>query len=149
MVRKLIDEYKMRPKGLIAASGSFFPILFLILKAGNHAQGVALTSLKFGLPCTIVCPTYAPDGKKLMLHISYQLGKLNWTRAYGAEVIKVGDNFEETVEYAEKLCKERDWLFVRPFNDVDIIEGQGTLGKREKKNFFVIFQRLRNSPRLT
>lgn len=80
--------------------------------------------------------------------LSYFPGKLNWTRAYGAEVIKVGDNFEETVEYAEKLCKERDWLFVRPFNDVDIIEGQGTIGIGETFRFCCNFQRLRNSPRL-
>ncbi len=40
----------------------------------------------------------------------------------------MGNNLEEALEYAERLCKERGWLFVRPFNDVDIIEGQGTIG---------------------
>jgi len=104
MVLKVLANSKVKPKGLIAAS------------AGNHAQGVALVSSKFGLPCSIVCPIYAPEGK------------LIWTRKYGAEVIKHGNTFEEAVEKAEKLCNERGWLFVRPFNDVDIIEGQGTLG---------------------
>eukprot|EP01117_Protostelium_nocturnum_P011821 TRINITY_DN430_c1_g1_i2.p1 TRINITY_DN430_c1_g1~~TRINITY_DN430_c1_g1_i2.p1 ORF type:complete len:966 (-),score=166.34 TRINITY_DN430_c1_g1_i2:23-2920(-) len=97
-------EGSVRPKGLVAAS------------AGNHSQGVALVSYKLGLPCAIVCPTYAPDGK------------LNYTKKYGAEVFKVGSSLEESAEYAEKICKERDWLFVKPFNDVDIIEGQGTMG---------------------
>ena len=102
---KCLEEHSERPKGLIAAS------------AGNHAQGVALAASKVGLPCTIICPTYAPETK------------LSWTRQYGAEVLKVGSNLEEALEYAERLCKERDWLFVRPFNDVDIIEGQGTMGE--------------------
>ncbi|PRP80137.1 threonine ammonia-lyase [Planoprotostelium fungivorum] len=93
------------PKGLIAAS------------AGNHAQGVALVAYKLGLPCAIVCPSYAPDGK------------LNYTRKYGAEVYKIGNSLEECAEYADKLCKERGWLYVKPFNDVDVIEGQGTMGK--------------------
>jgi len=93
------------PKGLVAAS------------AGNHAQGVALVAYKLKLPCAIVCPSYAPDGK------------LNYTRKYGAEVFKIGNSLEECADYADKLCKERGWLFVKPFNDVDVIEGQGTMGK--------------------
>jgi threonine dehydratase len=104
MVLKAIYETKTSPKGLVAAS------------AGNHAQGVALVAAKVGLPCTIVCPEYAPETK------------LSWTRQYGAEVIKKGINLEEALDYAEKICKEREWMFVKPFNDVDIIEGQGTLG---------------------
>ncbi len=59
--------------GIIAAS------------AGNHAQGVALVARKTGLPCIIVCPTYAPETK------------LSAVRQYGAEVIKCGGSFEEAV----------------------------------------------------
>ena len=101
---KYLEEYKIKPKGLIAAS------------AGNHAQGVALAASKVGLPCTICVPNYAPETK------------LTWTRQYGAEVIKVDGNLEDALDFAEKLCKERSWQFVKPFNDCDIIEGQGTIG---------------------
>ncbi|KAN0004346.1 hypothetical protein ACTFIZ_010507 [Dictyostelium cf. discoideum] len=93
-----------RPVGLVAAS------------AGNHAQGVALISAKVGLPCTIVCPEYAPDSK------------LSSTRQYGAEVIKKGKSLEDAVKLADEICKERNWTLVRPYNDVDVIEGQGTMG---------------------
>ncbi|EGC29058.1 threonine ammonia-lyase [Dictyostelium purpureum] len=93
-----------KPIGLVAAS------------AGNHAQGVALISAKVGLPCTIVCPEYAPDSK------------LSSTRQYGAEVIKKGKSLEEAVKTADDICRERNWTLVRPYNDVDVIEGQGTMG---------------------
>eukprot|EP01133_Synstelium_polycarpum_P016177 gene16177-19254_t len=104
MVLKAIEQSSVRPKGLVAAS------------AGNHAQGVALISAKVGLPCTIVCPEYAPDSK------------LSNTRQYGAEVIKKGKSLEEAVKTAETLCAQRNWKLVPPYNDVDVIEGQGTMG---------------------
>ncbi|KYR00103.1 threonine ammonia-lyase [Tieghemostelium lacteum] len=104
MVLKSIEQSEIRPQGLVAAS------------AGNHAQGVALISAKVGLPCTIVCPEYAPDTK------------LTATKQYGAEVIKHGNSLEDAVKRAEQICAERDWTLVRPYNDVDVIEGQGTMG---------------------
>jgi len=104
MVLKALEQSSVKPKGLIAAS------------AGNHAQGVAIVSSKVGLPCTIVCPEYAPESK------------LQWTRNYGAEVVKHGNSLEEAAKMAESLCEQRGWMMVRPFNDVDVIEGQGTIG---------------------
>ncbi|EGG16087.1 threonine ammonia-lyase [Cavenderia fasciculata] len=104
MVLRAIEQSEEKPVGLVAAS------------AGNHAQGVALISSKVGLPCTIVCPEYAPDSK------------LSNTTQYGAEVIKKGKSLEEAVKLAESICKERAWTLVRPYNDVDVIEGQGTMG---------------------
>ncbi|GAM27661.1 hypothetical protein SAMD00019534_108370, partial [Acytostelium subglobosum LB1] len=104
MVLRAIEQSEHKPVGLVAAS------------AGNHAQGVALISAKVGLPCTIVCPEYAPDSK------------LSHTKQYGAEVIKNGKSLEDAVRMAEGICKERNWTLVRPYNDVDVIEGQGTMG---------------------
>ncbi|EFA82169.1 threonine ammonia-lyase [Heterostelium album PN500] len=104
MVLRAIEQSSYKPVGLVAAS------------AGNHAQGVALISAKVGLPCTIVCPEYAPDSK------------LSHTKQYGAEVIKKGKSLEDAVNTAEMICKERNWTLVRPYNDVDVIEGQGTMG---------------------
>ncbi|KAF2075271.1 hypothetical protein CYY_003400 [Polysphondylium violaceum] len=104
MVLRALEQSEIKPIGLVAAS------------AGNHAQGVALISAKVGLPCTIVCPEYAPDSK------------LSSTRQYGAEVIKSGKSLEEAVKCADDICRERNWTLVRPYNDVDVIEGQGTMG---------------------
>eukprot|EP00002_Diphylleia_rotans_P016135 TRINITY_DN3135_c0_g1_i1.p1 TRINITY_DN3135_c0_g1~~TRINITY_DN3135_c0_g1_i1.p1 ORF type:complete len:1056 (-),score=245.73 TRINITY_DN3135_c0_g1_i1:63-3230(-) len=93
-----------RPNGIVASS------------AGNHAQGVALVALKTKIPCTIVCPSYAPETK------------LAFTRRYNAEVIKVGDSLEVSAKAAKQICKDRGWMLVEPFNDIDVIEGQGTIG---------------------
>eukprot|EP00768_Dysnectes_brevis_P008013 gnl/Dysnectes_brevis/702_a774_2119.p1 GENE.gnl/Dysnectes_brevis/702_a774_2119~~gnl/Dysnectes_brevis/702_a774_2119.p1 ORF type:complete len:1078 (-),score=398.14 gnl/Dysnectes_brevis/702_a774_2119:1756-4989(-) len=83
--------------------------------AGNHAQGVAYAAQQLGLPCTIFCPTYAPDTK------------LSKTRRYKAEVIKEGDSFDQTSVVAEQTARERGWMRVHPFRDPLVIEGQGTI----------------------
>ena len=92
-----------RAKGLVAAS------------AGNHAQGVAYAAQKFGCKATIVMPTVTP------------LIKVNRTKSYGAEVILYGDVYDDSCAYAEKLAQERGSTFVHPFNDLDIVAGQGSI----------------------
>eukprot|EP00702_Spironucleus_salmonicida_P004441 EST45732.1 Threonine dehydratase [Spironucleus salmonicida] len=83
--------------------------------AGNHAQGVAKTSKALGIKCTIVCPESAPATK------------LYATQRYGAEVIKHGPVFDAAQSYALNLAKQRNWLFVPPFNSFDVVEGQATI----------------------
>ena len=92
-----------RAKGLVAAS------------AGNHAQGVAYAAQKFGCKATIVMPTVTP------------LIKVNRTKSYGAEVILYGDVYDDSCAYAEKLAQERGSTFVHPFDDLDIVAGQGSI----------------------
>lgn len=97
-------ESGQRPPGVVACS------------AGNHAQGVAYTCARLGIPCCIVCPSYAP------------VTKLAATRRYGAEVQAVGDSFEEAAAHAAALTKERGWHYLHPYAALDVIEGQGTIG---------------------
>ncbi len=89
--------------GLIAAS------------AGNHAQGVAYAAKLAGIKAVIVMPNSTP------------LIKVNRTRNYGAEVVLYGDVFDESCEYAKKLAEEKGYTFVHPFDDLDIMTGQGTI----------------------
>lgn len=100
-IHTLSEEEKK--KGLITAS------------AGNHAQGVAYAAKLAGISATIVMPTTTP------------LMKVNRTRSYGAEVVLVGDVFDEACDYAYKLADEHGYTFVHPFNDLDVATGQGTI----------------------
>jgi threonine dehydratase len=93
-----------KKKGLIAAS------------AGNHAQGVAYAAQTLGAKATIVMPKRTP------------LIKVEATRGYGAGVILAGDDYDEAYEVARNLEDERGYIFIHPFNDWDIIAGQGTIG---------------------
>ncbi len=97
----LTEEEKKR--GLIASS------------AGNHAQGVALAATLNGAPSTIVMPMTTP------------LIKVESTRRHGAEVVLHGTCYDDAYEKAVELQKERDLVFVHPFNDIDVIAGQGTI----------------------
>ncbi|MCT4598361.1 MAG: threonine ammonia-lyase [Vallitalea sp.] len=101
-ISKLTQEE--REKGVIASS------------AGNHAQGLALAASKVGVKATIVMPKFTP------------LIKVEATRSYGAEVILHGDCYDEAYKEAVRLEKEYGYIFVHPFNDIDVIEGQGTIG---------------------
>ena len=92
-----------RAKGLITAS------------AGNHAQGVAFAAKKYGCKATIVMPSITP------------LIKVNRTKSYGAEVILYGNVYDEACEYAKRLAEERGLTFVHPFDDLDVVTGQGTI----------------------
>ncbi|AWI05334.1 threonine ammonia-lyase [Clostridium drakei] len=98
---KLTEEQKK--KGLIASS------------AGNHAQGVAYAANKLGIKATIVMPETTP------------LIKVQATKNYGANVVLKGKVYDEAYEEAKRLEKEHRYTFVHPFNDVDVMAGQGTI----------------------
>ncbi|MTI57256.1 MAG: threonine ammonia-lyase [Geosporobacter ferrireducens] len=95
---------KERQKGLISSS------------AGNHAQGVAYAAQQLGVKATLVMPKTTP------------LIKVEATRNYGAQVVLSGDCYDEAYAEALRLQKENQSLFIHPFNDLDVIEGQGTIG---------------------
>jgi threonine dehydratase len=92
-----------KKKGVIAAS------------AGNHAQGLAYHGARLGIPVTIVMPIGTP------------MVKVEHTRAHGAEVVMLGESYDEAGERALQMCAERDLTFVHPFNDPEVIAGQGTI----------------------
>lgn len=83
--------------------------------AGNHAQGVALSAAKLGARAVIVMPTSTP-----------QL-KVDAVRQLGGEVVLSGDSFTDAYQYAVKLQQEKGLTFVHPFDDPDVIAGQGTI----------------------
>lgn len=84
--------------------------------AGNHAQGVALSSKLAGVRSIIVMPETAP------------LNKIAATKHYGAEVILKGEIYDDAYEYAKKLEKKEGYTFVHPYQDARVIAGQGTIG---------------------
>ncbi|WP_028258230.1 threonine ammonia-lyase [Veillonella montpellierensis] len=98
---KLSDEEKKC--GVIAAS------------AGNHAQGVALAAQKLGIKAVIVMPKHTP------------LIKIESTKRWGAEVVLHGEVYDEAYQKACELQEEYGYTFVHPFNDEDVLEGQGTI----------------------
>ena len=83
--------------------------------AGNHAQGVALAAQRLGIKAVIVMPLHTP------------LIKVEATRQYGAEVVLAGEVYDEAYEKACELQKKHGYVFVHPFDDEDVIEGQGTI----------------------
>ncbi len=99
--RQLSSEEKK--KGVIAAS------------AGNHAQGLALAAQKLGIEATIVMPTTTPEIK------------VNSVREKGAKVILFGDAFDEASAYAQQLVEEKGLVYIPPYDDEDVIAGQGTV----------------------
>ncbi len=84
--------------------------------AGNHAQGVALASQKFGIKSVICMPDGAP------------ISKVEATRSYGAEIVLVPGVYDDAHNYAEKLREEKGYTFIHPFDDTDVIAGQATIG---------------------
>ena len=98
-----LDDHQ-KSCGVIAAS------------AGNHAQGVALAAKKMGIKAVIVMPVTTPEIK------------VNSVKAYGAEVILHGDAFDQALIYSLSLVKEHGYTFIHPFDDIDTIAGQGTIG---------------------
>lgn len=100
-VATLSDEQK--GCGVIAAS------------AGNHAQGVAMSAEKFGIKAVIIMPESTP------------LTKVNGVKHYGAEVILAGSNYDEAYAYAMEHAKKHSLTFVHPFEDEEVIAGQGTI----------------------
>lgn len=90
-------------KGVICAS------------AGNHAQGVALGAKKLGCRAVIVMPTTTPQVK------------VDAVAALGGEVVLAGDSYSDAYKYSVKLQKEQGMTFIHPFDDPDVIAGQGTI----------------------
>ena len=84
--------------------------------AGNHAQGVALSAAKIGCRAVIVMPTTTPDIK------------VQAVRSRGGEVVLAGESFDEACAHAEELAREQKLTFVHPFDDPEVIAGQGTIG---------------------
>jgi len=88
----------------------------LCASAGNHAQGVAYAASQLGVKSTVFMPVFAPPLKVIA------------TRSYGAEVILTGDNFDEALNAAIEYGEKSGATFVHPYNNADIIAGQGTVG---------------------
>ena len=84
--------------------------------AGNHAQGVALAAAVHGIPAVVVMAENATPSK------------IEATRAYGAEVVLHGSIWDEANEKALELVEEEGLTYIHPFDDLDLITGQGTLG---------------------
>jgi threonine dehydratase len=102
IMSKLSKEEKK--KGVIAAS------------AGNHAQGVALAAKKLGIKATVYMP------------IGASLPKVAATRNYGAKVVLVGATFAEALKAAQDEAKTSGAIFIPPFDHIDVVLGQGTVG---------------------
>ena len=100
-ISNLTDAEKKR--GVIASS------------AGNHAQGVAYGAKESGIKAVIVMPKSTP------------LIKVESTKQYGAEVILHGDVYDDAYKKAKELEEKEGYVFVHPFNDEDVIYGQGTI----------------------
>lgn len=92
-------------KGVIAAS------------AGNHAQGVAYSAQKLGVPATIVMPKTTPQIK------------IDAVQSYGAKVVLHGDSYSDAAEHMQQLIDELQLSFIHPFDDPEVIAGQGTVAK--------------------
>ena len=101
-ISQLTDEEKAR--GVVACS------------AGNHAQGVALAATKQGIKSLICLPDNAP------------ISKIEATKWYGADVCLVEGVYDDAYQKALKLRDEKGYTFVHPFDDEDVIAGQGTIG---------------------
>lgn len=85
--------------------------------AGNHAQGLAEAARLMGVKATIVMPKTTPDIKVANV------------RARGGKAVLIGDSFDEALAHAQKLEIEKDLTFIHPFDDPDIIAGQGTVAR--------------------
>ena len=94
-----------RAKGVITAS------------AGNHAQGVAFSAQRLGVKAVICMPATTP------------ILKVEATRAFGAEVVLFGDTFDDAYMKSQELQKQHGYVYVHPFDDVQVLLGQGTTAK--------------------
>lgn len=101
-VLQLTDKEKAA--GVVAAS------------AGNHAQGLALASRELGIKATIVMPLTTPEIK------------VKSCKAFGAKVILHGDTFDEAFGYSQNLVEEKGFTYIHPYDDPEVIAGQGTIG---------------------
>lgn len=93
--------------------GENFPVV--ASSAGNHAQGVAYAAKMFGIPATIVMPEAAP------------IAKVQATQGYGARVVLAGSCYDDAYAEACRICREEGAKFLHPYNDPEVMAGQGTL----------------------
>ena len=98
-------------QGVIAAS------------AGNHAQGVAYHARRLGIPATIVMPRLTPNIK------------VENTQKLGARVILHGEDFEEARAFSEELARKKGWILIPPYDDEQVIAGQGTVALEMLNDF--------------
>jgi len=104
-LNKLLNlTQEQKSKGVIACS------------AGNHAQGVAYNATRLGLRSVIVMPVGTP------------FNKIKRTEDFGAEVVIHGNGFDDSVAFTLQKAKDEDLTFIHPFDDVDVVAGQGTVG---------------------
>ncbi|WP_093289240.1 threonine ammonia-lyase, biosynthetic [Solimonas aquatica] len=96
---------EQRARGVVTAS------------AGNHAQGVALAAQKLGITAHICMPRTTPALK------------VESVRALGGKAILIGDAYDDAREHAEQMVIEKGWTMVHPYDDPDVIAGQGTIGR--------------------
>ena len=99
----LLMDTATRERGVIAAS------------AGNHAQGLAYHGARLGIPVTIVMPTPTPTIKVMQ------------TEGHGATIVLHGETFDDAFRHALELAQARSLTFVHPFDDAEVIAGQGTV----------------------
>lgn len=112
--------------GSFKVRGAYFKIMSLpederrqgvvACSAGNHAQGVALAAGKAGIKATIFIPSVAP------------LSKIEATKSMGAEIKIVDGVYDDAYNAAVRYVKEEGGIMIHPFDDVDVIAGQGTIG---------------------
>ncbi len=88
----------------------------IAMSAGNHAQGVAYHAQRLGIPATIVMPEFAP------------FSKVERTKSFGARVVLTGDTLDASAQAARQIAEEEGLTFVHPYDDPDVIAGQGTIG---------------------
>jgi threonine dehydratase len=100
-IATLTDD--QRARGVIAVS------------AGNHAQGVAYHAQRLGIPAVIVMPRFTPTVK------------IERTRGFGAEIVLSGDTFDDAKAEAARIAADRALVMVHPYDDADVIAGQGTI----------------------
>ena len=99
-------------KGVLAAS------------AGNHAQGVALSAKKLGCKATIVMPVTTPEIK------------IASVRSHGASIVLSGDSYSDAAATAARLVKEKDYTFIPPYDDPEVIAAQGWLARMHRPKPF-------------
>ncbi|WPC69068.1 threonine ammonia-lyase [Rhodoferax ferrireducens] len=87
----------------------------IAMSAGNHAQGVAYHAQRLGLRAVIVMPRFTPGVK------------VERTRGFGAEIVLHGDTLDEARAHALALAQQQQLIFVHPYDDADIVAGQGTV----------------------
>jgi threonine dehydratase len=87
----------------------------IAVSAGNHAQGVAYHAQRMGVPAVIVMPRFTPTVKVAN------------TRRFGAEVVLAGDSFDDAKAHGYELARARGLVMIHPYDDVDVIAGQGTI----------------------